>query len=611
MSFKDAPIHYTITNVNIAKHLFSIQLHIKPASPRGHILSLPAWIPGSYMIRDFAKNITQINAHTSTGEPITVTAIDKQQWQVAAHEGNATISYDVYALDLSVRSAYLDSEFGFANGTSLFLQVDAESGAQQDGIAVTMALPDNKPNWQLATAMTPASVASKANTQSYQFYCENYADLIEHPLLMGDLLTTEFTVNGVEFELIFVGQHDIASCQLDLNRMANDLAKIAEHHLALFDSPSPVQRYLFLTMLTESDFGGLEHSASTALVYSRDELPTIHDQKVMSKGYRTFLSLCSHELLHTWHVKRTKPALFTTPDLSQEAYTEQLWIYEGFTSYYDDFSLHRAGLISAQSYLELVGQNLTKLHRCQGRFKQTITESSWFAWTKFYKQDENALNAIVSYYTKGAVIALCLDLKLRSDSQNSQSLDTIMRTLWKQHGQTNQGTPDNIIHQILQKLGYDYDRFLQDALYTTQELPVAELLQNYGIELRYRPRLNAKDTGGTAINAKFPLPINEFGAQYKTAELGVIITQVMNDSPAEQALLTKGDHLVAVNAQQITANNLSKVIDKQSQGESVELHYFRRGKLHTAVMPIEPVKKDTVYLEVVDQAACNKWLTVI
>lgn len=602
------PIRYTITDIDIAKHLFCVCLSIPSASAVGHILSLPAWIPGSYMIRDFAKHITQLSAQTQTGEPLDITAIDKQRWRVAPHAGAIAVQYQVYALDLSVRSAYLDSEFGFANGTSLFLEVDHQTHSPGDGIEVVIKLPQSKPNWQLATAMSPMPDSPDAGESPRRFYCRDYADLIEHPLLLGELVTASFTLAEITFELVFVGHHSASNASLDTSRMAADVAKIAQHHLNLFDSPAPMSRYVFLTMLTESDFGGLEHTASTALMYSRDKLPSHGEKQIMSKGYRGFLSLCSHELLHTWHVKRTKPAAFIAPDLSREIHTEQLWIYEGFTSYYDDFSLRRTGLISHNSYLELLAQNLTKLRRCKGRLMQTVTASSWFAWTKFYQQDENAANAIVSYYTKGSIIALCLDLKLRLDSDQRHSLDTVMGELWRRYGQLGIGTQADVIGEIVQALGYDYQAFLHHALYTTEELPVAELLQQFGVKLHYRPRCNQKDPGGTALPPELPTPVHEFGAQFKSAEIGVGITHVSHDSPAEQALLTKGDQLLAINAQQVTASNLSNILDKLPLGTSAEVHYFRRGKLHQSTMPIQAAPLDTVYLTITDPEACQRWL---
>lgn len=588
------PIKYNVSIPSIAKHQFLVELTISHPSASGQVLALPTWIPGSYMVRDFAKNILWLRAESEAGDPINVKKCDKQTWQLDAHEGPIRVTYLIYALDLSVRSAFLDSQFGFANGTSLFLEV---VGQRDTPIDVEVNMPQEKPSWRLATTL-PRVGAQPDNGLVGQ--CENYLDLIEYPMLFGDLDIIPFSAKGVSFELIFVGGH-----QADKVRLAKDLAKIAEHHLSLFDSETPITHYQFLTILTESDFGGLEHTSSTALVYSRNELPTIEQRNTMFAGYRTFLSLCSHELFHTWHVKRTKPACLINPDLSQEVYTEQLWIYEGFTSYYDDFSLQRAGVISNNSYLEVVGQNLTRLQRNKGRFNQTVTESSFDAWTKFYKQDENAANAIVSYYVKGGIIAMCLDLKLRLASQGKHNLDDIMKMLWQQYGAIGKGTPDDVIHQLLNDLGYQFDEFLHDALYTTKELPTETLLNEFGVTLHKRSKAAVSDQGGRKVDGAKML----FGANYKGSATGIELTQVFADTPAEKACLTKGDNIVALNGLKISEGQFQSELNKLStKDEYATIHYFRRGWLEEVKLPLQAPEKDTFYLEITDETLANAWL---
>ncbi|MCY7294150.1 M61 family metallopeptidase [Alteromonas sp. a30] len=591
-----SPIKYSVSIPNIANHQFHILLNITSPTNKGQILTLPTWIPGSYMVRDFAKNILWLTAKTAQGEELNVTKLDKQSWQIAPHTGPIQVEYSVYALDLSVRSAFLDTQFGFANGTSLFLEVKEQRHVPVD---VEINLPDNMPNWTLATTLP--KVGTQPNKQLIG-RCENYLDLIEYPLLFGELDIIPFSAQGVNFELVFVGGHNA-----DRERLAKDLSKIADHHLSLFDSDTPITHYQFLTILTESDFGGLEHTSSTALVYSRDELPTVAQRNMMFPGYRTFLSLCSHELFHTWHVKRTKPACLIDPDLSQEVYTEQLWIYEGFTSYYDDFSLQRAGVISNASYLEVVGQNLTRLLRNAGRFNQTVTESSFDAWTKFYKQDENAANAIVSYYVKGGIIAMCLDLKLRLESQGNHSLDDIMRMLWEQYGAKGIGTPDNIIHQLLNQLGYRFDEFLHSALYTTEELPTESLLNAFGVSVNKRSRAGVKDQGGRKMQGTKVA----FGANFKGSATGIEITQVFTGTPAEKARLTKGDNIIALNGVKVSDAKFQAELDKLPLSDNeARLHYFRRGCLEETRLPLTAPDEDTVYLEITDKTLAQHWLGI-
>jgi predicted metalloprotease with PDZ domain len=583
---------------SIAGHTFAVQLQINIPSQTGHVLTLPAWIPGSYMIRDFAKNISQFRVESDTGKLLSFEKTDKQTWRIQPYSGSICIYYLVYAFDLSVRSAYVDDEFGFFNGTSLFMLVEEQSDSP---CLLELVKPEDEitRNWRVASTLTPDK-----NTQYHEFgyyHACNYAELIDHPVLIGNYDIIPFSSSGVNFELILAGGH-----KSDTNRMAVDLSKICEHHIKLFADRPPVDRYLFLTMLSGDGFGGLEHISSTALLYARDELPSIADQQIMSVGYRTFLSLCSHEFFHTWQVKRIKPIELYNAPLSHECYTEQLWIYEGFTSYYDDLSLTRCGVITPESYLQLVGQNLTRLHRNQGRLRQTVSESSFEAWTKFYQQDASAINNIVSYYNKGAVIAMCLDLLIRQHSQHKKSLDDVMRCLWIQHGKTKVATQKNVIDQILKKeFKLDFSEFLNSAVYTCDELQVVDLMKTVGLDVKYRARTNQNDKGGDASERNLS---NSFGATITAMETGVKITQVVENTAAFRAGLQVNDQLIAFNNWQVSAEKLSTQLDRYTIGETIKLSIIRSQKLKKLNLLIEAAPKDTIHIEIIDQDKVHRWL---
>lgn len=598
-------IHYQVEIHSLGGHTLDITLDIDTPCAAGQRLSMPAWIPGSYMIRDFAKNIIQLRAYSADGQPLRVAKIDKQNWQVAPHEGQIRVQYTVYAFDLSVRSAYLDDEFCFFNGTSIFLAVEEQT---EHACLVTLHPPAQQKckNWRVATTL---SLYGDNQAHCFgKYHASGYSELIDHPVLIGHYDIVPFSVAGpldesstCQFELILAGGH-----QADTKRMANDLAQLCRHHFDLFADTPPIQRYLFITMLSGEGFGGLEHISSTALLFNRHELPFKCQEAQMPDGYRTFLSLCSHEFLHTWHVKRTKPAELTDTRLSHEAYTEQLWIYEGFTSYYDDFSLQRSGVINTESYLELLGQALTRLLRNQGRFKQSVSESSFDAWTKFYQQDASAINNIVSYYNKGAIIALCLDLHLRGVSDGQFSLDDVMRYLWQHHGKTGIGTDKNIIHRIVtDHFDLPLNDFLDSALYTTNELPVDELLNSFGIKSCYRPRFDAKDLGGSASGK--PLK-HDFGANFKALDTGVKITQVVEKTPAFASGLQVDDQLLAIDRWQINACNLHALLDNIATDSVVSLHVLRQQKLKQLELTVSLAQCDTIYLEITDSKKLACWL---
>lgn len=589
-------VNLTIEVDSIAGHIFAVtQRLVSP--PEGLTLSLPAWIPGSYMIRDFAKNLGSFRAYDQRGKPLAYSKPDKQTWLVEPCDGEVTISYQIYAFDFSVRSAFITDEYAFCNGTSMFLLA---KGYEQASYALKVVTPVNiQPQWRVATGLQPD--IGQSDVDAYHFLTDSYADLIDNPIILGQFDSARFEVNGVQFESLFAGGH-----HTDIERINQDLQRICRHHLALFGTPYPIEKYLFITLLSQNSFGGLEHGRSTVLQFSRGDLPHRLSQQNVSDGYRTFLSLCSHELFHTWHVKRTRPQEFIPLDLSREVYTEQLWIYEGFTSYMDDLSLVRSQLISPDSYLELLGITLTRLERNTGKDKQTVTESSFDAWTRFYQQDASAPNNIVSYYSKGAVIALCLDLLIRQHSNHQYSLFNVLQILWQQYGSKNIGTPVDVIQQIISKeLNLQLEEFFQLALYSTSPLPTESLLSSVGVAVHLRARIDSKDKGGKAAENISKI---DFGASFAAAPTGVRITQVLEGRAAYAAGLQVDDQLIAIDQWEITQTTLHSVLDNFHATQAITLHVLRDGKLKNVSMPVRQSAKDTVFLTTIEQQKRDQWL---
>ncbi|MBC3764598.1 M61 family metallopeptidase [Neptunicella marina] len=588
-------VHYIISHDEINTHTFCVKIVIPTPDKNGQVLSLPAWIPGSYLVRDFCKHIGEFSAKNSNGDALSYSKLDKQRWKVEPCQQSIEIDYKVYAFDYSVRGAYLDQEFGFFNGTSVFMQVE---GQQEQAVAVTLNQSQHAKThqWKVATSLPLSDTTPLYAFGEYQ--APDYQALIDHPVMMGNLDLIQFEQHGIQFDMVFVG-----AASLDKQRIADDVSKLCDHHLSMFSNGLDIDRYVFMTMVTDNGFGGLEHRASTALICGRNDLPSPTDNKEISENYRTFLSLCSHEFFHSWLVKRIRPQEHINANLSREAYTEQLWIFEGITSYFDDYALVRSGVVSQESYLELLGQMLTRVHRNLGKFKQTVTESSFDAWTRFYQQDENANNAIVSYYSKGAIIALCLDLYIRQNSEQKLTLVELMQTLWREYGLTPNGTHPRVIHDLCTQMGIDADNLLNQMLYSTDPLPVDNLLNQQGIEVNYQAANNYQDKGGKKLTSAIK---HQFGATYNAEPSGVKITSVLNDSPASKAGLAKGDVLVALGEWQITASNLQSLIDKLTA--KTTLLVFRRGKLLKLTFSPVAALKDSIYLTVKDKDLADKWL---
>ncbi|MGH8809345.1 MAG: M61 family metallopeptidase, partial [Noviherbaspirillum sp.] len=411
-------IHYMISPKDPAAHLYEVTLTVANADPDGQVFSLPAWIPGSYMIREFARNIVRIHAE-SAGRNVPLKKLDKHTWQAAPCDGRIVLRYEVYAWDLSVRAAHLDPTHGFFNGTSMFLSVHGQESFPH---VVDIRRPDGAAYkaWRVATSL-PELDAKRYGFGTY--VAADYDELIDHPVEMGTFELASFKAHGVPHDVVITGHVP----NLDMARLTADLKKVCETQIALFEPRSkraPMNRYVFMTLALGDGYGGLEHRASTALICSRADLPA-KGQKEMSDGYRTYLGLCSHEYFHTWNVKRIKPAVFAPYDLRAEGYTSLLWLFEGFTSYYDDLMLVRSGVIDEAEYLKLIAKTVNGVLRGSGRTKQSIADSSFDAWTKYYRQDENSPNAIVSYYTKGSLVGLALDLTIRAETKGRKSLDDV------------------------------------------------------------------------------------------------------------------------------------------------------------------------------------------
>ena len=596
-------ISYTVQLSKPAAHIFKVTQEISQPDKNGQILSLPAWIPGSYMIRDFAKNVIQIKA-TSNNSNIELHKIDKSTWQAEPVSKPLILEYEIYAWDLSVRTAHMDMTHAFFNGSSLFLMAH---GFENEPCQLEIKQPENDllTSWKVATTLNK----QKTNPAGFGLYSSNnYDELIDHPVEIGNFTEFDFQVQNVQHKMVLTGPH-----RADDNRLKKDLVKICETHCSMFGEFPVTDEYLFLVMVTGDGYGGLEHRSSTSLMCSRNDLPLISETEEPNEKYRNFLGLCSHEYFHTWNVKRIKPEVFMPYDLANESYTKQLWAFEGITSYYDELALIRSGVISCKSYLELIGQTITRVLRGKGRLLQSVAESSFEAWTRFYKQDESAPNTIVSYYAKGGLIALVLDLTLRKLTHEKHSLDDVMRYLWLNFGKKNIGLVEGQIEQIINEVcGVDLNDFFARFLYGVEDLPLETLLAEVGIRFNLRPTISFDDKGGTPSEQTNAVA---FGARFAENGFGVKIVQIYSDSSAESAGLAAGDTIIAINELQVTKSSIEKVISSYPVASKLVIHAFRRDELKTFELTLKEAELTTCYLEIIEDVneetlqKRNNWLT--
>jgi predicted metalloprotease with PDZ domain len=548
--------------------------------PQGQLFMLPAWIPGSYMIREFARNIVRISA-LSRGRRVALEKLDKHTWRAAPCRGPLELACEIYAWDLSVRSAHLDEKQGFFNGTSVFL---LPIGHEEEPCSVDILPPAQHKGWRVVTGLAAELGVHRLGFGTYQ--ARSYDELIDCPVTMGEFEHARFDVLGVPHEIAISGKVP----KLDMARLSIDLARCCETQIRLFEPrrrKPPFSRYVFMTLALGEGYGGLEHRNSTALLCRREDLPFV-GMKETTEGYRNFLGLVSHEYFHAWNVKRIRPAAFVPYDLTQENYTRLLWAFEGFTSYYDDLMLVRAGLLTPAQYLDTVAKTMSTVLGRTGRLKQSVAESSFDAWTKYYRADENAPNSVVSYYQKGALIGLALDLQIRSETRGRRSLDDVMRQLWRQWKQTSdyRGVDEDAFARIVEEAtGLDLAAQIREWTEGTRDPDFARALKSFGVELAQRPVVES---------AAFAL----LGVQL-AAGAECRIAHVFDATPAQMAGLSAGDVIIAVGGLRATAASLDKLLLRYSPGDRVELTAFRRDELmsFTPALAQQPPSKVALTLD--------------
>lgn len=586
-------VHYQLRIADLSSRMLAVTLRFTPQQAQ-HQLALPAWIPGSYMIRNFARHITQIRAYDVSGE-LSVEQLDKQSWQLSCRAQQVTVEYQVYANDLSVRAAYLDDEVAVLNPACLCLAVSgltelAQQFALEETCEYTKRVTEN---WRMATALP--RLTGEPLSRYGTFQAADYQQLIDSPLIAGVFSLSEFQLDGVPHYVVVTGNN-----LFDEARLLEDVSKLCQAQRDVFGAlPEDLNQYWFLLWVTESGYGGLEHQFSTLLLCNRQDLP-VPALAEQDEAYQTLLGLVSHEYFHTWWVKRLKPACFHPYQLDKEQYSRQLWIYEGFTSYFDDLALVKAGLISQTQYLKSLEKLITRVTRNPSEQIQSLTDSSFTAWTKFYLQDENAVNSIVSYYAKGALVALLLDAELQ---QHGYSLAELCRALYQQYLQT--GTADESIFTLLNSwqltaLATDLKQWVNQA----QPLPLAKHLSKFGVQLDWRSPQQFDDLCGTSDKTDTA----SLGCSLKYQANGVFVHQLYVGSAGQQAGLMSGDQLLALAGYKVTESSLPQLLRRLALGSVQDVVIFRKDRLLTLRLPIQPAKPTVAMLQVMDNAKLAAWL---
>lgn len=565
--------HYQIRFDRFNEHIADVQLTFT-AHIDNPVVWLPTWIAGSYLIREFARNITALTAKIDD-KLQRCQKLDKNHWQIIAKQGDLiTVEYEVYAYDLSVRSAYIDQTRIYGNFTSLAVAV---AGQEDLPIVVELICPNQflqNPYHQGAEVSLITALPEKMHQQRtqtiYQLQADNYTHLTDSPFEIA-------VQDGFDFD-VFSKQQNIAiphrffvsgQQQTNLERLHDDLSRICQSYIDWLED-TPFDDYLFMTMATGNDYGGLEHLASTSLITPRDDLPRFDEKDEPSDNYQTFLGLCSHEYFHAWWVKTVCPDVMLNPDINQlfsnETPSPLLWIFEGFTSYVDDFMLQKSGVICQNSYLKLLTNQINRYLQTVGRFHQSVAESSFDAWLKLYRADENTANAGISYYNKGALVALCLDLTLKQQGNGKRLFDVIKKCydLAKNNENQKLALSDKLFDEIVcEFLPHNiWQDFRQNYVNGTTELPLFELLSNEGLIIEQKAETVA------------------WGLKISTEPLGLKIKQVLRDSQASHAGFSAHDVIVAIDGLKASEKLLSQTAYQQKLTEQpIICHVFRKDEL--------------------------------
>ncbi len=520
------PVHYRVDIADLQAHLFRVTMTVA-APVAQQTVSLPVWIPGSYMVREFSGHLQNLKAlqgkrALAAGQ---VVQLDKCSWQIRCVPSRPLVLvYEVYANDASVRTAMLNELRGFFNGTSLCLRVEGQENKLH---ALDIVAPKALPGWSLATGLPPHKV-SKSGFGTY--HADSYDALVDAPVEMGAFWSGSFKACGVPHRFVVAG----AAPSFDGDKLLADAQKICETQIRFWHGSQkpPFKNYLFMLNAVDDGYGGLEHGNSTALICNRRDLPRLGDKKV-SDGYTTLRGLISHEYFHTWNVKRLRPSELARYDYTRENYTELLWFFEGFTSYYDDLLLRRCGLLDNAGYLKLLNKTINQVMQTPGRQVQSVAQASFDAWVKYYRQDENTPNATVSYYTKGALVALCFDLSLRAPFKGKPApadvtLDAVMRHVWK-HCKGGPMQESDLSAALLAVSGRSFDAELAAWVHGKAELPLQPLLEQHGVSVLEEPAQLAQRLG---------LRVSE--------SAGITVKAVLRGGAAERAGFAAGDEWLGI-----------------------------------------------------------------
>ena len=544
-------IFYQVAMPQPNSHLFEVTLKVSNWQQEKLDLKMPVWTPGSYLVREYAKNIQDFVAENgSSKKPLSSQKISKNNWQIDTNNcQNITVNYRVFANELTVRTNHLDATHGYFNGAALFFFIP---GLEEQAIKIKIVPP--QPDWQVITTL------DALNDEENTFVAKDFDTLVDTPVEIGIHQLYEFKVLDKPHQLAIWGEGNA-----DAQKIIADTQKIIEVEADLYGG-LPYDKYLFLLHLSGSGYGGLEHKDSCSLNYPRFGFKN-------KDKYNRFMQLVAHEFFHLWNVKRIRPQALEKFDYEGENYTTSLWFSEGTTSYYDILIPLRAKIYNRKTCLENFSKDITKYLNIPGRNIQPLGESSFDAWIKLYRRDANSDNNQISYYLKGELVSLLLDLLIRAKHNNKRSLDDVMVRMWEEFGREEIGfSPEQLQAVIESVAAEDLSDFFYKYIYTTAELPFDEYLEPFGLKLK-------------AIAQEEPVP--NLGIKVQSENGQEVIKFVEANSPSAIAGIDPGDILLAINGFRVTAESLSDRLKDYQVGDTIRVTVFHQDELKTLSVRLE------------------------
>ena len=539
---------YTLSMPEPHTHYFEVELQIKDLKQPHIDLKLPVWAPGSYLVREFAKNIEGFEATTGKGQKLEHVKTDKSTWRIMSNNSSPiTVKYRVYAFELSVRTSYIDASHGYLNGTSVFMYPDGHQNRPYRVIVRPYK------DWnQVSTGLKRLS--KDKDKEKWVFEAENYDVLVDSPFEIGTHKVLKFESAGIPHYVAMYGE-----ANYEEEKLLADMKKITDECYKVFGE-NPLKEYLFIVHNLPSGGGGLEHLNSTTLQVSRWQYSS-------EGGYAGFMALTAHEYFHLWNVKRIRPEALGPFNYAGENYTTALWFSEGITSYYDDLLTRRAGIYSPDRYLSIMSGSVSNTENSPGNKVQSLTESSWDAWIKFYRRTENSNNTEVSYYSKGAIMGMLLDLDIRNATQNKKSLDDVMRHLWADYKKTGRGFTDAELQKAFETVaGKSYNDFFRNHIYGTISPDYNKYFAHAGLKL-----VNTNE------NSNEP----QLGVSSSAKDGKLTVTGVTRGTGAYTGGISVKDELIAINQYRVeSADDLNRFVQMHKPGDKIKVTINRDGRIH-------------------------------